>query len=97
MSNLDPSREPVKGHCPKCGPSRLSDVVGHHHVSGSDEIVWVETDYRILKCRACEAVFCQIETACSEDYDYEVDQVTGELQMVAKRLIPLSQVARYVV
>lgn len=69
---------PVKGHCPDCGPARLADVVGHHHKRESDENVWAETDYRILRCRGCETVYFQTDLVFSEDWDYEVNPHTGE-------------------
>jgi hypothetical protein len=54
---------PVKGHCPECGPDRLANVVAQYHSRYDDEEsgVWGETDYRILQCRGCEAVYFQTD------------------------------------
>lgn len=64
--------KPEKGHCPKCGPDRFSDVVGQHKES------WVEDQYgingtetyRILRCRGCETVYFQhVSWFCEEPED----------------------------
>jgi hypothetical protein len=84
MSDFDPCSKPMNGHCPKCGPSRLSDVVGHHdtHEYSDDGGVWGKTDYRILQCRGCKSVYFQTSWVCSEGYDHEIDPETGEFEMV---------------
>ena len=84
----DPPAEPIKGHCPNCGPSRLSDVVGHHHTEETDHDVWGRSDYRILQCRGCEAVYFQTDSVCSEDWDYgDFDPQNGAPEIVANHSI----------
>lgn len=65
-------REPVKGHCPSCGPDRMADVEGEHTTSFSDDEsgVWGSTAYRILVCRGCHEVYFQTDNVFSEDQDY---------------------------
>jgi hypothetical protein len=61
----------------------VSDVVGHHHTEETDHHVWGRTDYRILQCRGCEAVYFQTDSICSEDLDYgELDPQTGEHELL---------------
>jgi hypothetical protein len=71
---------PRKGHCPQCGPDRFADVVGYHRAHDEDDRsgVWVATDYRIMRCRGCEAVYFQTDEVFSEDVDSGEDPNTGE-------------------
>lgn len=73
----------VIGHCPRCGPNRRADVVGHYHRRDTDDSyeengVWSEIDYRILKCRGCDSVYFQTEQVFSEDVEYRCNPRTGE-------------------
>jgi hypothetical protein len=82
-----PLDEIIEAHCPNCGPHRKADVLrryiegpdyGDEHYPGYDETI---DDYRILKCRGCEAVYVQRTTFT---YDMELvdkddfDPKTGE-------------------
>jgi hypothetical protein len=82
-----PLDEIIEAHCPNCGPHRKADVLrryiegpdsGDEHYPGEDETI---DDYRILKCRGCEAVYVQRITFT---YDMELvdkddfDPKTGE-------------------
>lgn len=75
---------PIKGHCPDCGPGRLADVVGQHSKRDEDDEndIWLETSYRILRCRGCEAVYFQTDYVFSEDIDHEEDPRTGKYKAV---------------
>jgi uncharacterized protein DUF4145 len=59
-----PLEEIIQAHCPNCGPYRKADVLTRHieHQLGapehSDTLYRIE-DYRILKCRGCEAIYVQ--------------------------------------
>lgn len=77
--SLDESKV-VKGHCPKCGPDRLADVVGRHRDfwKDDDDHVWLTTHYRILSCRGCTKPYFQEEQIFSEDVDYRFNHRTGE-------------------
>jgi Domain of unknown function (DUF4145) len=83
------SPSPVKGHCPECGPARLADVVGHYSKRDEDDrsAVWSETDYRILRCRGCEAVYFQTDYVFSEDMEHEEDPHTGEYNTILSHKI----------
>jgi len=72
----------MKGHCPKCGPDRNADVVGHHVAKFEDDIagIWGQTDYRILVCRGCDTTYFQIGEVFSEDIDHREHPVTGEME-----------------
>ena len=67
---IDEPAKAVKGHCPNCGPDRLADVVAHHQSQYEYE---GEIEYRILRCRGCEAVYFQRDSE-----DIVVDPKTGE-------------------
>jgi len=71
------SLEPIKGHCPKCNDLRNSEIVGYYAVSDSDENIWATTNYRILKCMGCEAVFFQEEFLFSENIGERRDPSSG--------------------
>lgn len=70
----------AKGHCPECGPNRNADVVGHYQMRDHDEehLVWAKTDYRILRCRGCGAVYFQTDYIYSEDVEFSINPHTGE-------------------
>lgn len=72
----------LKGHCPKCGPDRYADVVGHHTDRDDDDEngVWGQTDARILSCAGCKTIYFQEVFIFSEDVDYSYHPVTGETQ-----------------
>lgn len=57
---------------------RWANVVGHFKKSEAAEHVWWETDYRILQCPACEAVYFQKDSVFSEDVIYTTNPHTGE-------------------
>ena len=78
------SPEFVRGHCPRCGPNCLADVVRHHHKhEDHNGEVWTNTDCRILKCRGCgKEVYFQIDTISSDDWDIASDPITGEEELV---------------
>lgn len=63
----------VRAHCPKCGPDRIAHVMANHVETGGDETVTAWSDYRILRCPACETIQLQIASSFSEDYDYDED------------------------
>jgi hypothetical protein len=67
---IDEPAKAVKGHCPNCGPDQLADVVAHHQSQYEYE---GEIEYRILRCRGCEAVYFQRDSE-----DIVVDPKTGE-------------------
>ena len=62
----------VRGHCPKCGPHRRSEVKGQFTKSERDDEngVWGQTDYRILECCGCLTVYMQTESVFSEDIEH---------------------------
>lgn len=76
------SEEFVRGHCPNCGPNRVSNVVGHHihDVEDDESEIWITTHFRILQCRGCEAGYFQRETIFSEDIDHKLNRATGEYE-----------------
>ncbi len=73
-----------KGHCPKCGPDRFSDVVCNHETTWQDDYSGVGggTEYSILRCRGCETVFFQTDEVFSEDVDYIYNPHTQENESV---------------
>jgi hypothetical protein len=77
MSGPTESLASVKGHCPACGPDVWADVVAHHQSSFHDreDDTYGQIEYRILRCRGCEAVYFQRDEMFSEDFDPE----TGDL------------------
>lgn len=58
-----------KAHCPKCGPSRASDVLGEYIESWEDDQYPVsgQETYRLLRCRGCLKVYFQQASWFSED------------------------------
>jgi hypothetical protein len=66
----------TKGHCPNCGPDRLADVVAGH-IERCDQdpqgMIWTITDYSILRCCGCEAVYYRSDATFSEDIDHDDD------------------------
>lgn len=71
----EPNKEDAitKAFCSSCGGERNCDILGSYCESYSDDEVWGRTDWRILKCRGCDMVFCQTVSVFSEDIDYEYD------------------------
>ncbi|WP_182915264.1 DUF4145 domain-containing protein [Rhodopseudomonas palustris] len=65
-------KDRVRGDCPNCGPQRWANVVAAHSKHDSDDELglWTHTDYRILECPACEAVYFQTDFIFSEDYEH---------------------------
>ena len=61
-----PLDEIIEAHCPNCGPCRKADVLRRYiegpdygdygDYSGEEDTI---DDYRILKCRGCEAIYVQ--------------------------------------
>ncbi|MGB7975894.1 MAG: hypothetical protein WCF81_16445 [Roseiarcus sp.] len=89
MSEPDPLLS-VKGHCPECGPERLSEVVGHHTLEDDyNGLVWSRVDYRILRCRGCEKVYFQTDEVFSEDEEYRTDPHTGEMEIYLDIRLPI--------
>jgi len=74
--------EPIWAQCPDCCARRLAEVVGHHTKRESDDEngFWFQEEFRILRCRGCEAVYFQTDSVFSEDVDYVANQHTGELE-----------------
>jgi hypothetical protein len=74
--------EKIKGHCPNCGANINAGVMASHKTSWSDDYdpIWGETDYRILRCCGCDAVYFQKAEVFSENMDYPYHPVTGETQ-----------------
>jgi hypothetical protein len=73
----------VTGHCPKCGPNRYANVVGHHNVLDSDELtgVWAESDYYMLSCGGCRTVYFKEVFTFSEDWSHSRHPITGQEMM----------------
>jgi hypothetical protein len=71
MSAPAESPAPVKGHCPACGPDIWADVVADHqsHFHDHEDGTWGQIEYRILRCKGCEAVYFQRGEIFSEDLD----------------------------
>lgn len=69
-----------KGHCPKCGPDRHSDIVAEYRdkFDIEDTCIWGVTDYRILRCRGCDSVYYQCCEVFSENKDYRWNPETGK-------------------
>lgn len=69
-----------RGHCPECGPDRNSDIVAEHQETYHDDEHGASgaTDYRILKCRGCGAVYYQKATAFFDEVDYKHNPTTNE-------------------
>lgn len=58
------------GHCPRCGPDRIADIVASHQERWFDDeaIVGATTNFRILRCRGCETVYFQKESWPDEQF-----------------------------
>ena len=69
---MSKSEDNISGHCPNCGPDRRADVKGHHQTRFDDDDsgIWGRTDYRILSCRGCEAVYMQTSEVFSKNVDH---------------------------
>jgi hypothetical protein len=65
----------LTGHCPNCGPERFADVKAQYRTSFNDDEVgiWGHTDYRILSCRGCGAVYMQTSEIFSENVDHRMN------------------------
>ncbi|WP_400765478.1 DUF4145 domain-containing protein [Methylosinus sporium] len=63
-----------KAYCSACKGERNCDVVGSHRVSWDGHHIWGHTDWRILRCRGCDEVFCQTVSICSDDIDFGHDE-----------------------
>jgi hypothetical protein len=63
--------------------------MGHfdHRDNDAGGQVWQDNDYRILRCRGCEAVYFQHETTFSEDWNYQIDPFTGEHEQYTESTI----------
>ena len=74
------SPKTVKGHCPECKGNRHSDILAHHEYCWEDEGAGVNgcSDYRILKCRGCDAIYFQKQEICSEDWHPFFNAATDE-------------------
>jgi hypothetical protein len=59
----------LKGHCPRCGPDRISDIIKEHHVDYADDDsnTWGYINYRILGCRGCASIYFQTSEYHSEE------------------------------
>ena len=59
-----------EGHCPRCGPDRIADIVAYHQERWFDEdaLVGATVNRRILKCRGCESVYFQKESWPDEQF-----------------------------
>jgi hypothetical protein len=78
MTQEGGSSEPIRGHCPDCGPQRLANIKASFSKRDEDSGVWVQTDYRILECRGCETVYIQKDIVFSESCEVETDADSGE-------------------
>lgn len=74
----------IKGHCPKCGPERNAVVRGSFNRSISQDDTDWSCDYYILECPACEDVYFQTDSVFSEDWDFHIDPITGEDDVILK-------------
>lgn len=67
-----------KAHCATCNGVRNCDVTGYHREHYSDQGVWANTNWYLLKCRGCDNVFCQTIKTFSEDYSHYWDEELQE-------------------
>jgi len=72
----------VKGHCPLCGPNKWAEVKALVTHRESDGDVSASTDHRILQCPACETIYHQTNSTCSEDWDVIQNPQTGDDEMI---------------
>ena len=58
------------GHCPQCGPDRITDIVASHQERWFDDEanIGATTNFRILRCRGCETVYFQKESWPDEQF-----------------------------
>jgi hypothetical protein len=70
----------IKAHCPTCGPDRNAAILADHQTCDSDDNagVWLNTQYSILRCLGCDAIFFRQEATFSEDYSEYENPSTGE-------------------
>ena len=55
-----PLPEILKAHCPNCNAHRKAEVMTRYIEAQEDNVIFVTVDdYRILKCRGCDAVYVQ--------------------------------------
>jgi hypothetical protein len=76
--------EIYKAHCNRCDGIRNSFVRASFTKRGSDQdsiVDWADT-FRILECCGCEEIIVQHSYYFSEDYSYEKDATTGEMEVV---------------
>ena len=71
-----------KGHCPKCGDARTSDVVAFHEAPWKDreQAIWGSQNYYVLRCRGCETVYFQREELFCDDTEHRLNPQTGEYE-----------------
>lgn len=77
----------IKAHCPQCGPDRWAHIKARHRVHEDHDGVWAETQYYILQCPACDAVYFLSDAIFSEDMSYECNPHTGEEESDYKHTI----------
>jgi hypothetical protein len=70
---IDAPETVAKAYCSPCGGERNCDILGSHRVQEDSGPVWSSTNWRILRCRGCDEVFCQTVSVFSEDYDQGYD------------------------
>ena len=82
MSKESSKPERIKADCPECGPNRWANVVANFARRQDDDEsgTWLHTDFRILQCPACEAVYFQRDSVFSEDEYYYNHPITGEVE-----------------
>lgn len=79
--NISKPFEKTRGHCPKCGPNRIAEIVAEHVDFSKDEHTWYEAKHRVLKCCGCETVYHQKASCFSEDYDHVENSETGQYEI----------------
>lgn len=70
MKTVSGASNTCDGHCPRCGPDRIADIVASHQERRFDDeaIIGATTNFRILRCPACETVYFQKEAWPDEGF-----------------------------
>lgn len=70
MTSASDASNTCDGHCPRCGPDRIGDIIASHQERwfDKDALVGATVNFRILKCRGCQMVYFQKESRPEEQF-----------------------------
>lgn len=67
----------TKAQCPQCGGQKNCSILGEKTrqwtQEDEDDVCWAESEYQLLECMGCDAIFTQIKSHNSEEYSHGID------------------------